>query len=370
MKYLSEFRAVPPVAPLLQELRGIDLPKRRIVLMEVCGTHTMAIARSGLKKLLPGSVRLISGPGCPVCVSPQSYLDKAIELARRKDCIIATFGDMFRVPGSRSSLEKEKAGGADVRIVYSPLDALAIARSRPERSVVFLSVGFETTTPTIAATVTAAAQGHLRNIFFLCANKLIPPAMKSLLDGGALALDGFLCPGHVSAVIGPRPYREIAEKYAVPCVIAGFEPVDILQAVVMLARQTAEGRTAVEVQYDRIVHSDGNAKARAAVDLVFESTDAQWRGIGTIPESGLKLRKAFKHFDAERMFDISAGPSAEPKGCLCGAVLQGLKEPTDCRRFGTSCTPLNPVGACMVSSEGTCAAYYKYEGTRVTGKGH
>lgn len=363
MKYLSEFRESPAAGELLKQIGGMNLSRRRIVLMEVCGTHTMAIARAGLKDLLPDSIKLVSGPGCPVCVSPQSYIDKAIALAK-KDCIITTFGDMFRVPGSRSTLEKEKAGGGDIRIVYSPLEAITIARTHPERQVIFLSVGFETTTPAIAATVAHAQQNGIRNLFFLCANKLIPPAMKYLLDAGTVALDGFLCPGHVSAVIGPQPYREIAAAHGIPCVIAGFEPVDILQAVVMLLGQIADGRSTVEIQYDRIVHPDGNPKARRAVDLVFETADAHWRGIGTIPHSGLQLRDTYKDFDAEHRFDIETDTTTDLIGCLCGEILQGIKDPTDCRLFGKSCTPLSPVGACMISSEGTCAACYKYEKNR------
>jgi len=364
MKYLSEFRDSPAAAEILKKINGLRLPRRQVVLMEVCGTHTMAIARGGIKKLLPDAIRLVSGPGCPVCVSPQSYMDRAVALARQKDLIIATFGDMFRVPGSRSSLEKEQAAGADIRIVYSPLEALTIARAHPEKSVVFLSVGFETTTPAIATTVLKARDQHLKNLYFLCANKLIPPAMKCLLDTGTAGLDGFLCPGHVSAIIGPRPYREIADHYGIPCVIAGFEPVDILQSVALLIGQIAAGQHTVEVQYDRIVRPDGNPKARAAVDQVFEGTDAEWRGIGKIPGSGLKLRPAFERFDAARTFPLETGGSTEPKGCLCGQILQGMKEPADCPLFGRTCTPLNPVGACMVSSEGTCAASYKYERDR------
>jgi hydrogenase expression/formation protein HypD len=331
-----------------------------MTLMEVCGTHTMAIYQHGIRSLLPEQIRLISGPGCPVCVTPVGFVDHAVALARRPQTVIATFGDMVRVPGSSSSLQHEQATGAQILIVYSPLDAVAFAEKHPELEVVFLSVGFETTTPTIAgAVVTAAAKG-LKNFSVLCCNKTMPGPMAALAGDPELQVDGYLCPAHVSAIIGADAYKPLVEAYNVPCVVTGFEPLDVLQGVHMLARQIVDGEAKVETQYSRVVRPQGNPKALALLHQVFEPCDASWRGIGDIPESGLRLRTDYADFDAAKKFKVEIEPAKEHAGCLCGEILKGKITPHDCPLFRNVCSPEEPVGACMVSSEGTCAAEYKY----------
>ncbi|GAB4309167.1 MAG: hydrogenase formation protein HypD [Myxococcota bacterium] len=327
--------------------------------MEVCGTHTMAIYQFGLRELLPPNLDMLSGPGCPVCVTPNDYLDKAIWLSSRRDVIIATFGDMMRVPGSRSSLERERAAGADVRVLYSPADALKIAEENPEKSVIFLSVGFETTAPLPAMTLISARKRGLKNFMLLTANKTVPEPLKALAKG-RVKLDGFLCPGHVSVIIGSAVYEEIARDGGIPCVIAGFEPVDIMHGLLKLSEFFVGGEKGVFNTYRRAVASDGNIEARRAMETVFEPCDAEWRGIGVIPDSGLKIRAEFAEFDAENRFDIDIPRAVEPSGCRCGEVLTGAIRPPECPLFGTVCVPESPVGACMVSSEGSCAASYKY----------
>ncbi len=330
-------------------------------IMEVCGTHTMTAFRSGLHALLPAAIRLLSGPGCPVCVTPTAFIDRAIALARRTDVTLATFGDLLRVPGTESSLERERARGAQVKVVYSPMDALAEARARPERQVVFLGVGFETTAPAVAWTLKQAVAGNQSNFSVLCAHKTMPRAMAALLRGGDVKIDGFLCPGHVSAIIGSRPYAFICREHGIPCVVAGFEAGDMLAAIGMLLRQLVEKRAAVEIQYTRGVGPDGNPEARAILDEVFEPCDSDWRGLGVIAGSGLRLGDAFRAHDALRRWpDLVLPAPAEPAGCLCGDVLRGARTPAECPLFRTRCTPETPVGACMVSSEGTCAAYFRY----------
>ena len=331
-----------------------------MTLMEVCGTHTMAICQHGIRSLLPDNIRLISGPGCPVCVTPVGYVDHAVALARRPGTIITTFGDMIRVPGSSSSLIREQATGADIRVVYSPLDAVALAEKHPERTIVFLGVGFETTTPTIAGAVVTASLKGLTNFFVLCAHKTIPIPMAILADDPELQVGGYLCPAHVSAIIGADAYRPLAEQLHVPCVITGFEPLDILQGVLMLARQIAAGEARVETQYRRVVKPEGNLKAQQLLAEVFEPCDAAWRGIGVIPGSGLQLRAEFAAFDAAAQLPVAVEAPREHAGCRCGEILKGKLRPADCPLFRTVCTPEEPVGACMVSSEGTCAAEYKY----------
>lgn len=328
--------------------------------MEVCGTHTMAIWRHGLRSMLPEKIRLISGPGCPVCVTSPGQIDAAIALARKPNTIVATFGDMVRVPGSRSSLERERAAGADVRVVYSPLGALELAQAYPSKQVVFIAVGFETTAPLTASLALQAQRQGVKNLFIFCAHKLIPPAMTALLSSGQIDVDGFLCPGHVSTIIGSHAYQCIAENYGKPCVIAGFEAADILVSIKMLLQQVAEGRNEVEIQYTRCVRPEGNAKARQCVEEVLMPTDCTWRGLGVIPKSGLRLRPKFSWLDAEAHYEIKIQEGEEPAGCSCGAVLRGVLTPTECPLFATTCTPEMPVGPCMVSSEGACAAYYKY----------
>jgi len=327
--------------------------------MEVCGTHTMAIARNGIRELLPENITLISGPGCPVCVTPNRTVDNAIALSRRPDVIVTTFGDMMKVPGSTSNLDREHARGGDVRIVASTLEALAIARKHPEKRVVFLGVGFETTAPTVAASLVEAKRQNIENYFVLSAHKVMPPAMESL-SKGEVKIDGYICPGHVSAIIGSRPYEFLSEKFGIGCVVAGFEPLDILQGILMLVEQMRSGKPKVEIQYSRVVKPDGNSTAQDVIYKVFESCDSEWRGIGSIPKSGLKIRDEFVSWDAEIQVPVDVEPTRKPKGCLCGQVLQGIVKPPECRHFGKSCTPGNPVGPCMVSTEGTCAAYYKY----------
>lgn len=359
MKYVDEFRDKRKIKELSKKISDIA-GKRTITLMEVCGTHTQSFFRYGLRSLLPQNIRLLSGPGCPVCVSPNSFLDKAIAYARKKDLIVISFGDMLRVPGSTSSLEREKAKGSDIRIVYSTLDALKIAKENRNRKIVFLGVGFETTTPVVAASVLEAKQNYLSNYFILSAHKLIPPAMKVLVDTKELEVDGFICPGHVSTIIGSKPYRFIAGRYRTPCVIAGFEPLDIMQAIYMLIKQITEKRAEVEIQYIRSVREEGNPKALDIIYNVFEITDSEWRGLGEISASGLRMKSEFSDFDAEVSIDVEVEATKEHPECICGQILRGVKNPLECSLFKKVCTPQSPVGACMVSSEGTCAAYYKY----------
>ncbi|NQT90436.1 MAG: hydrogenase formation protein HypD, partial [Candidatus Omnitrophica bacterium] len=329
-----------------------------IRLMEVCGTHTMAIARSGIKKLLPEMVELISGPGCPVCVTAQGHIDRAIAIAAIGDVIMTTFGDMMRVPGSRISLEEAKAKGADVRIVYSCLDALTIARENPQKRIVFMGVGFETTSPTVAATVKEAKRTRVKNFFLLSNFKVLFPALSAIASSKRTAVDGFICPGHVSVITGSIPYEKIASRYKKPCVITGFDDIDILQGIKRLLDQAMSGRHEVEIEYKKVVTRNGNKKARDILDSVFSTADTEWRGLGINKRSGLKLNSRYRDFDAEREFKVRVTRPKTVKGCICGEVLQGIKAPSECRLFGKACTTQKPIGPCMVSSEGTCAAYY------------
>ena len=331
-----------------------------MTLMEVCGTHTMAIYQHGIRALLPEKIRLISGPGCPVCVTPVDYVDHAVALARRAGTIITTFGDMIRVPGSSSSLIREQATGAQVKIVYSPLDAVAIAENNPESEVVFLGVGFETTTPTIAGAVLTAAQKGLKNFSVLTSHKTMPAPMAALISDPELQVDGYICPAHVSAIIGSDAYKPLVDTYKVAAVITGFEPLDMLQGIAMLAKQIVSGEAKVETQYRRVVKPEGNQKAREILYKVFQPCSARWRGIGDIPDSGLELRPEYSAFNAATKLPVEVEEPREHAGCLCGEILKGKVRPTDCKLFKTVCTPEDPVGACMVSSEGTCAAEYKY----------
>lgn len=333
----------------------------KIRLMEVCGTHTMAIARAGIKKLLPKEVELISGPGCPVCVTAQTDIDRAVKIAGIKDVIITTFGDMMRLPGSLESLEDVKRRGADVRIVYSCIDALDIAENDPSKKVVFMGVGFETTSPTVAATVLEAKKRGVRNFFVLSNFKVLFPALEALAGSDRIRVDGFICPGHISVITGSAPYERIAKRYAKPCVITGFDDDDIVKGIKRLVDQVRGGVSKVEIEYKRAVKKEGNIKAKKVMDMVFELGSAEWRGIGKIPKSGLTLRKKYESFDAKKEFNVKVPKPIVPKGCICGDILQGISSPRDCKLFKKKCTPGNPVGPCMVSSEGTCAAYYKYE---------
>ena len=329
-------------------------------LMEVCGTHTVAIARNGIRGLMPEGVRLASGPGCPVCVTSNHDIDKVIALARVPEVTIATFGDMTRVPGSTSSLLAEQAAGRSVEIVYSPLDALRLAADNPDRQIVFVGVGFETTTPLVAMAIKRAKAMGLKNFTVYGAHKNMPGALEVIINDPALKLDALILPGHVSTIIGVEPYRFLAEKYGIPGVITGFEPVDVLQGIAMIMRQLHEGRAEIEIAYARGVMAEGNPVALAAIDEVFETCPATWRGLGEIPGSGYRIREEFADFDAMRRFRPEVEPVREHKGCRCGDVLRGIMAPNDCPLFRTVCTPENPVGPCMVSSEGSCAAYYRY----------
>lgn len=358
MKLMSDFRQSELALGLASSIRHHATKQARF--MEFCGGHTVAIMKFGLRQLLPPTLTLTAGPGCPVCVTDNADLDKAIALAGLPNVIVATFGDMMRVPGSRSSLQEAKADGSDVRIVYSTLDALALARANPKKSVVFIGIGFETTAPTVAASVLQAAQEGLNNYYVLSLHKLCPPVIKVLLDSGEVNLQGLICPGHVSAVIGSKPWGFIASDYGIPCVVSGFEPLDILQCIDMLAQQVARGESKVEIAYRRGVTPKGNPTALKIMKQVFEPAPARWRGIGEVDASGLTFRPEFEHFDAERNFEFDPGPTVIPEGCICGDILRGVKTPHQCTLFSHVCTPLNPVGPCMVSSEGSCAAYYQY----------
>ena len=361
MNYLDSFRDKELVQGLARRIAELTKGRKKpLVFMEVCGTHTMAIYQYGLRSLLPPEVKLISGPGCPVCVTPNGYLDRAIALCRLPDLVITTFGDMLRVPGSSSSLMEERAKGADIRIVYSPLDAVQMAAKNPGKRVVFLGVGFETTAPTIAGSILAAKAQGLSNYFVLASHKTMPEPMAILSADPELSVDGYICPAHVSAIIGANAYRFLCEEYRVPCVVTGFEPTDVMQGVEMLVRQALEGASRVEIQYSRVVRWEGNARAQAVLTEVFTPFDAPWRGIGVLPGSGLKIAGPYQAYDAELAIPVEVEELKEHQGCLCGEILKGKVAPFDCPLFGTKCTPESPVGACMVSSEGTCAAAFKY----------
>jgi len=340
-----------------------NLVQRPTVLMEVCGTHTMAISRHGLRTRMPDLLRLISGPGCPVCVTSCEQIDQMIAMAGEPGVVIATFGDMMRVPGSVSSLDRERAKGRDIHVIYSPVDALQYATKNPERIVVLVGIGFETTSPTVAATLVRAAELGVRNFFVLPAFKRAVPAMAALVAEKETRVDGFICPGHVSAIIGSRPYETVADTYRVPCVVTGFEAIDILDGVTLLLEQINEGRSDVEVAYRRAVPQEGNPAALELMARVFRRCESSWRGIGVIPDSGLELSDEFSAFDARDRVPVDVPQVPDlPKGCSCGEVMKGLKIPPECLLFGTVCSPARPVGPCMVSSEGACAAFMRYGG--------
>ncbi len=360
MKFISEFRRPELAEGLISQIHRES--KTPVRFMEFCGGHTVTIFRYGIRQVLPPTIDMVSGPGCPICVTANVDLDKAIALSQISDVIVATFGDMLKVPGSRSSLQEVKADGADVHMVYSTMDALRIAEDNPAKSVVFLGIGFETTAPTIAASILQAGEKGIRNYYVLSLHKLCPPVLRAILDSGEVKLHGLICPGHVSTIIGSHPWEFIARDYGIPCVVSGFEPLDILQCVDMLVAQVENNESRVEIAYRRGVRPEGNQQALKLMERVFEPCSAEWRGIGEVPDSGLKLRKEYQHFDAELAFDIEPGPTYEPVGCICGDILRGVKTPADCQLFGKACTPEHPVGPCMVSSEGSCSAYYLYGG--------
>jgi hydrogenase expression/formation protein HypD len=357
-KHVEEYRNPELARKLVERIAAKTIGDIR--LMEVCGTHTVSIFRSGVRSLLPETVGLLSGPGCPVCVTAQGEIDAFVSLAGQKDTIVTTFGDLMRVPGSGSSLEKQRATGRDIRIVYSTFDALSVAKENPDKQVVFLGVGFETTAPTIAASIVSAKETGIGNFSVYSAHKLVPPALEALTQAQGLGINGFILPGHVSVIIGVDGYRSFFDRHRIPCVITGFEPADILQGISMLVDQISAGSPRLENAYPRAVTDAGNARARQIMNAVFEPADATWRGIGSIPGSGLRIRKAYRDFDAGIRFGIETEDAPEPKGCRCGEILTGTRTPPECPLYKTVCSPIDPVGPCMVSSEGTCAAYFRY----------
>ena len=357
MKYIDEYRDREMVQALAKEIKKIS--SKPIKLMEVCGGHTMSIQKFGIPSLLPENIRLISGPGCPVCVSDRKYIDQAIAYSRLEEVIITTYGDLIRVPGSTSSLDEEKARGADVRIVYSVLDALEIAKNNRDKKIVFLGIGFETTAPSSAAGIIKAQMAGIRNFYLFSSHKVMPPAMEALIDEG-VQLDGYIAPGHVSTITGTGIYKNIPKKFGLGCVISGFEPVDLLKAIYMLVNQVENNDPKVEIAYTRVVKPEGNIKAQQMLEEVFEMRDDWWRGLGVLPKSGMGVREKYASFDAEKQIEVEVEPTREDKGCICGEILKGIKNPKDCKLFAKACTPNNPVGACMVSHEGACHAYYRY----------
>lgn len=363
MKYIDEFRDKNLIKKIADKINRIA-PRHKISIMEVCGTHTQTFRRYGLDKLLPASLKFIAGPGCPVCVSEQASIDTAIEYAKDSGVIILTFGDMLRLPGSGSTLEIERAKGASVFVVYSPWDSLRLARENPGKKVIFLCAGFETTAAPIALTILQAKKENLKNLLFYSFLKVMPPAMEYLCEARDLKIDAFLCPGHVSSIIGTKPYDFIAKRYKIGCCIAGFEPFDMLEGIYLLLRQLIKKKPRVDNQYARVVTKEGNLKAKKIISRVFGNCDAGWRGLGKIPKSGLKMREEFLRFDAERVLPVSvreAGPGNKQKKCRCADVIKGMIEPSGCPLFKKACSPLDPYGPCMVSSEGACNAYYKYD---------
>lgn len=358
MKYLDEYRDSSLTKPLVEELKKAVTKPLRV--MEVCGSHTMAIFRNGLRSILPEGMELVSGPGCPVCVTSASHMDAFIAMADHPGVRVTIFGDLFRVPGTHTSLARASSLGAKVDIVYSPMDALELAIQNPDELVVFLGVGFETTTPGIAATILVAKTRNIKNFVVFSTQKTMPAPMEALLSDPNLKIDGLLCPGHVSSIIGAGAWEPLAQKYNLACVVGGFETADLLKSLILLARQVAANDIKVENVYPRAVAWEGNLRAQKMVEEIFEPADMDWRGLGRIPLSGLKIREKYSAFDAEVRLNISLPKAEEPKGCMCGNILKGMNNPRECPLFDSRCTPANPVGPCMVSSEGTCAAYHKY----------
>jgi hydrogenase expression/formation protein HypD len=362
MRYIDEFRKASLIHRVAAAIKKIT-PGHKLNIMEVCGTHTQNFFRFGLDRLLPENLKFIAGPGCPVCVSSQEYIDEAIAYTRQDDTIVVTFGDMLRVPGTSSTLEKERARKGNVLVAYSALDAITLARKKPGSKIIFLAVGFETTACTIGLSVMEAKKEKLKNLFFLSSLKTIPQAMGYLVQDKKLNLSGFLCPGHVSTIIGIRPYEFIPEKYGISCCVAGFEPLDILEGIYFIVRQIVKKNPHVENQYKRVVTRSGNLKAQRVIHRVFQESETAWRGLGKIPKSGIELRKEFLRFDAREMIPLKVKHKAQgpkQKLCRCGQVIKGLIAPDGCPLFRKTCTPENPYGPCMVSIEGTCNAYYKY----------
>lgn len=359
IKYIDEFRNPVAIKNVLDRIRSIKL-ERTAKLMEVCGGHTLTIMKYGLHQLLPQSVKLISGPGCPVCVTPINYIDSAIELAKQKDTIVTSFGDMLRVPGTYSSLIKEKSNQNDIRIVLSPMNALQIAKDNPNKEVVFLGIGFETTIPSIGITILNSVKQGVKNFSVLTAIKTMPEAMEALVNSDDIDLQGFICPGHVSAIAGTSIYNKLASYYKKPCVVSGFEPIDLLETIEKLLQQIQHGESKIEIQYNRVVKPKGNIVALETINKVFTKDDVDWRGIGVIPGSGLKIKDDYSDYDAKIKFNLSSKITKENPQCICGDIMRGVKTPNQCKLFAKACTPDNPIGACMVSAEGACGIYYKY----------
>ena len=357
MKYIDEFRDKDLVLRIAEKIH--KLSTRPVSLMEVCGGHTMAIQRYGIPSLLPENISLLSGPGCPVCVSSRHFIDQAIAYSKLDNVIITTYGDLIMVPGSSSSLNREKAGGADIRIVYSVLDVLKLAQENKNKKIIFLAIGFETTAPSSAVAILNARRDNISNFYLYSAHKVMPPAMEAIVDEGVM-IDGYIAPGHVSTITGSQIYENIANKYKLGCVISGFEPVDLLQTIYMLVKQIETHSPKVEIQYKRAVKREGNVKAQQIMYEVFDLQDDWWRGLGILKNSGLKLRKKYEQFDTEKIFNVEVEETREDKGCICGEILKGIKKPKECKLFGKICTPDEPVGPCMVSQEGTCNAYFRY----------
>ncbi len=357
MRYIEVIRDQKIVRQLVEAIH--QRSTQPISLMEVCGGHTMAIQKFGIPSLLPETINLLSGPGCPVCVTSRKYIDHAIALANQPDTIITTYGELMRVTGSHSTLSEEKSKGADIRMVYSTMEALQIAQQNHDKNTIFLAIGFETTTPPTAVAIQKASELQLDRFFGLSSHKIMPPAMSALIDAG-IPIDGYIAPGHVSVITGSQIYQTIAQEHKKSVVISGFEPVDLLQSIYMLVDQIEKSQPRVAIQYKRAVQPQGNPKAQQAIHAVFEPRDDWWRGLGVLSGSGMGLKAEYQSMDAEKAFSLKIPDPEEPKGCLCGEILKGLKKPSDCALFGKACTPLNPVGACMVSSEGACAAFYRY----------
>ncbi len=357
MKYIDEYRDSKLIETLARSIKSAA--EGLYTFMEVCGGHTAAIHRFGIRDILPQNIRLISGPGCPVCVTGKDFIDRAIAMSGIDNCIMATYGDLMRVPGSLFSLEKANASGADIRVVFSALEALDLAERFPERKIIFLGIGFETTAPGTAVALCKAEEKNIRNFFVLSAHKLMPPAMEAIIKDGT-GINGFICPGHVATITGSSAFEFISGRYGTACVVTGFEPVDILQSVLMLVNQVNAGMPAVEIQYTRAVTIHGNLRARKYLGQVFEPGDAIWRGLGIVPESGLVLRDRYGRFDASSVFPLSVVTKDDDGKCICGDILRGLRTPSDCTLFGKVCIPSDPVGACMVSDEGACNIFYRY----------
>ena len=358
IKHMEEYRDAKISQRFVEKIRKIS--RRKVRLMEVCGTHTVSIFRSGVRSILPDTISLLSGPGCPVCVTDQREIDSFIELSHVDDVILTTFGDLMRTPGTLSTLQKERANGRDIRMVTSTIEAVEIAATNRNKRVVLAGVGFETTAPTIAASLLSAKQMGFNNFFVYSAHKLVPSALYALMSNEEVKIDGFILPGHVSVIIGTRAFQPFFNKYKMPCVISGFEPADILHAISMLVEQIENSRPKLQNAYGRAVTFEGNHKAQEMLTRVFKRADVAWRGMGTISQSGLKIRDEFAAYDAEKMFEINLPASEAPKGCACGEILTGTKIPPECSLYKKSCTQVDPVGPCMVTSEGTCAAYYRY----------